>query len=91
MVIFSVCVCEVVDELESIMSRGGNIVDFHCADFFPERWFQLVVLLQCNNDVLYDRLTARYTLPAPCAVCMSGRRVVSTLSLALPPFPLPLL
>lgn len=28
----------VCDELEEQMSAGGNVVDFHTCDFFPERW-----------------------------------------------------
>lgn len=50
----------VCDELEPLMSqKGGIILEFHSCDFFPERWFQLVVLLRCNNTELYDRLQAR--------------------------------
>ncbi len=50
----------VCDELEPLMStRGGIILEFHSCDFFPERWFQLVVLLRCDNTQLYDRLQAR--------------------------------
>ena len=50
----------VCDELEPLMSeRGGIILEFHSCGFFPERWFQLVVLLRCNNTDLYDRLLAR--------------------------------
>ena len=46
----------VCDELEPIMQNGGVILEFHSCDFFPERWFKLVVLLRCNNTELYDRL-----------------------------------
>ncbi|XP_008222518.1 PREDICTED: adenylate kinase isoenzyme 6 homolog [Prunus mume] len=49
----------VCDELEDTMEGGGNIVDYHGCDFFPERWFDLVVVLQTDNTVLYDRLTRR--------------------------------
>ncbi|CAB4320551.1 unnamed protein product [Prunus armeniaca] len=49
----------VCDELEDTMEEGGNIVDYHGCDFFPERWFDLVVVLQTDNTVLYDRLTRR--------------------------------
>jgi len=28
-------------------------------DFFPERFFQLVLVLQTDNTVLFDRLVAR--------------------------------
>jgi adenylate kinase len=77
------------------MAEGGNIVDFHSCDFFPERWvaagmdrrpafppllrwrifvcwqretdsvctlcrwFDLVVVLQTDNSILYERLGAR--------------------------------
>ncbi|KAK1284502.1 hypothetical protein QJS10_CPB21g00343 [Acorus calamus] len=49
----------VCDELEDMMEEGGNIVDYHGCDFFPERWFDRVVVLQTNNSILYDRLTSR--------------------------------
>mmetsp|Transcript_45582 Transcript_45582/g.74282 ORF Transcript_45582/g.74282 Transcript_45582/m.74282 type:complete len:175 (-) Transcript_45582:165-689(-) len=49
----------VVDELEDEASRGGLLVDHHGVDFFPERWFDLVVVLRTQNDVLYPRLEAR--------------------------------
>lgn len=49
----------VCDELEDMMEEGGNIVDYHGCDFFPERWFNRVVVLQTNNSVLYDRLSNR--------------------------------
>jgi len=41
------------------MSAGGNIVDFHSCDFFPERWFDLVVVLRTYNEILYPRLEKR--------------------------------
>ncbi|XP_010443831.1 PREDICTED: adenylate kinase isoenzyme 6 homolog [Camelina sativa] len=49
----------VCDELEDVMQGGGNIVDYHGCDFFPERWFDRVVVLQTENSLLYDRLTKR--------------------------------
>ncbi|XP_071709336.1 adenylate kinase isoenzyme 6 homolog [Rutidosis leptorrhynchoides] len=49
----------VCDELEDIMEGGGNIVDHHGCDFFPERWFDRVAVLRTENSVLYDRLTKR--------------------------------
>lgn len=42
------------------MEEGGNIVDYHGCDFFPERWFDYVVVLQTDNTILYDRLSRRY-------------------------------
>ncbi|TXI93971.1 MAG: hypothetical protein E6Q33_01470 [Neisseriales bacterium] len=35
------------------------MVEFHSSDFFPLRYFDLVVLLRCSNDRLYPRLEAR--------------------------------
>ncbi|CAN0854256.1 Adenylate kinase isoenzyme 6 homolog [Linum grandiflorum] len=49
----------VCDEIEDAMEEGGNIVDYHGCDFFPERWFDRVVVLQTENSVLFDRLTKR--------------------------------
>ncbi|CAN6467651.1 unnamed protein product [Victoria cruziana] len=47
------------DEIENLMEEGGNIVDYHGCDFFPERWFDCVVVLQTDNTALYDRLEKR--------------------------------
>lgn len=52
---------QVIDELEDVMSEGGNIVEYHGCDFFPERWFNLVIVLRTNNTILYDRLLKRCT------------------------------
>ena len=41
------------------MTKGGNIVEYHSCDFFPERWFQAVYVVRCDNTILYDRLQAR--------------------------------
>jgi len=41
------------------MGEGGNVVDYHSCAFFPERWFQLVVVLKTDNGVLYPRLEDR--------------------------------
>lgn len=50
---------QVNDHLEDILAEGGHVVDHHTCDFFPERWFDLVVVLQTDNTVLYDRLQKR--------------------------------
>ena len=42
-------------------------MDFHSCDFFPERWFDLVIVLQTDNTVLYDRLDKR-CVPRPLLV-----------------------
>lgn len=41
------------------MSEGGNIIEYHGCEFFPERWFNAVFVIRCNNTLLYDRLLER--------------------------------
>uniref|UniRef100_A0A0B6ZMS3 Adenylate kinase isoenzyme 6 homolog n=1 Tax=Arion vulgaris TaxID=1028688 RepID=A0A0B6ZMS3_9EUPU len=48
-----------IDELEDVMSKGGNIVDYHSCEFFPERWFDIVFVLRTDNTILHTRLTER--------------------------------
>ncbi|GBF95109.1 adenylate kinase isoenzyme [Raphidocelis subcapitata] len=50
---------KVVDALEDALSGGGCVVEHHSCDFFPERWFDLVVVLQADNTVLWERLEKR--------------------------------
>ena len=49
-----------MDTLEDAMNTGGNIVDYHGCDFFPERWFDIVFVLRTDNGLLYKRLEERY-------------------------------
>ena len=41
------------------IAKGGLIIDFHTSEFFPLRYFDLVVLMRCSNEKLYPRLEAR--------------------------------
>nr|CAG8594708.1 4307_t:CDS:2 [Entrophospora candida] len=51
---------KVVDELEEIIEEdGGNIIDFHSCELFPERWFDLIIVLRADITILYDRLEKR--------------------------------
>ena len=50
---------QVCDALEDDLTAGGVIVDYHGCDFFPERWFDLVIVLQTDNSVLWNRLEKR--------------------------------
>ena len=51
---------QLCDELEDAMSEGGIILDTHCCiDYFPERWFDLVVVLRSDTNALYERLEGR--------------------------------
>jgi broad-specificity NMP kinase len=51
----------VIDYLEEKLEDkpDGNIIDYHGSDFFPERYFDLVVVLRCDTDLLYKRLKKR--------------------------------
>jgi adenylate kinase len=48
-----------LDELEEEVEGGGAVVEYHAAELFPERWFDLVLVLRCDNSVLYGRLEGR--------------------------------
>jgi adenylate kinase len=55
---------KLLDALEPILedfrqNREGVVLDYHACDFFPERYFDLVLVLQCHTNVLYDRLSSR--------------------------------
>jgi len=49
---------EVIFE-EAADEEKGIVADFHMCDFFPERWFDLVLVLRTSTESLYDRLTKR--------------------------------
>lgn len=48
----------VLDYIEATydIGKGGLIIDFHSSDFFPLRYFDLVILMRCSNEKLYKRL-----------------------------------
>eukprot|EP00747_Dinoflagellata_sp_TGD_P208784 gnl/TRDRNA2_/TRDRNA2_82227_c0_seq1.p1 gnl/TRDRNA2_/TRDRNA2_82227_c0~~gnl/TRDRNA2_/TRDRNA2_82227_c0_seq1.p1 ORF type:complete len:177 (+),score=55.11 gnl/TRDRNA2_/TRDRNA2_82227_c0_seq1:2-532(+) len=50
----------VTDALEPLVEDGGALVDFHSAACLPEDWFDLVVVLRAETDVLYARLEKRH-------------------------------
>lgn len=52
---------KVLDHMEERLGteEGGVVVDYHSCDLFPERWFDLVVVLTCDNKELYERLESR--------------------------------
>lgn len=50
---------KLLDIMEGMMAKGGNVVDYHGCEFFPERWFDGVFVIRTNNTTLYDRLTVR--------------------------------
>jgi adenylate kinase len=44
-----------LDLLEVRQVGGGLILEHHVTDIFPERWFDLVLVLRTDNTRLYDR------------------------------------
>ena len=55
---------KLLDEMEVIFEREaenekGIVADYHVCKIFPERWFDLVLVLRTNTEVLFDRLSAR--------------------------------
>lgn len=59
---------KVVDYLEDVLDihkHRDTVVDFHTSDFFPERWFDLVIVLRTSAASHYERLQAKYVIPLP--------------------------
>ncbi|KAF2404476.1 P-loop containing nucleoside triphosphate hydrolase protein [Trichodelitschia bisporula] len=50
---------KLLDALEKEVPEGGYILDWHACDLFPKSWIDLVVVIRCDSDILYDRLAAR--------------------------------
>lgn len=50
---------KLLDGLEGMMAAGGNIVDYHSCNLFPERWFDAIFVLRTDNTTLFDRLSSR--------------------------------
>ena len=56
---------KLLDILETVFQEAQEVenvsivTDFHVCEIFPERWFDLVLVLRTRTEVLYDRLTAR--------------------------------
>ena len=39
--------------------NSGNVIDFHSPGIFDDDWFDLVIILKCSTEILFDRLTER--------------------------------
>lgn len=55
---------KLLDQMEPMIDQAaedevGVVVDYHVCEIFPERWFDLVLVLRSSTEVLYDRLTKR--------------------------------
>lgn len=48
-----------MEDVLEIHTVRNKIVEYHGSEFFPERWFDLVVVLRTDTEVLYTRLTER--------------------------------
>ncbi|CAO1617486.1 unnamed protein product [Parajaminaea phylloscopi] len=44
---------------EDSAERGGLVLDWHTCDVWPERWVDLVVVLRCDHEKLWERLEKR--------------------------------
>lgn len=54
---------KVLDHIEDVLEIDKNrrfIVEYHCSELFPERWFDLVIVLTTDSSVLHGRLEERY-------------------------------
>lgn len=38
---------------------GNLVADYHSCELFPERWYDLIIVLRADTHVLYDRLKQR--------------------------------
>jgi adenylate kinase len=55
---------KLLDAMEVVLDKAaeegkGIVVDFHMCEIFPERWFDLVLVLRASTENLFDRLTKR--------------------------------
>eukprot|EP00543_Licmophora_paradoxa_P005857 CAMPEP_0202452822 /NCGR_PEP_ID=MMETSP1360-20130828/10936_1 /ASSEMBLY_ACC=CAM_ASM_000848 /TAXON_ID=515479 /ORGANISM="Licmophora paradoxa, Strain CCMP2313" /LENGTH=147 /DNA_ID=CAMNT_0049071751 /DNA_START=291 /DNA_END=731 /DNA_ORIENTATION=+ len=55
---------KLLDKMEELLKEsldnGQSVVcDYHSCELFPERWFDLVLVLQSKTEVLFDRLQKR--------------------------------
>ena len=48
-----------LDCVENDLEEGGQIIDWHACDLFPPSMIDLVCVIRCDNQLLYDRLSAR--------------------------------
>lgn len=50
---------KLLNDMDPVVSKGGFVVDYHACDLFPQRWFELVLVVRASTEVLFDRLSAR--------------------------------
>ncbi len=53
---------KILDYIEDVLhidNNGGFIIEYHSSEWFPERWFDLVVCLHASTEKMHDRLAKR--------------------------------
>lgn len=50
---------KLLDVVEPILEDGSQIIDWHACDLFPEALIDLIVVVRCKTETLFDRLKAR--------------------------------
>lgn len=50
---------KLLDAMEAQLARGGNVIDWHACDLWPASAIDLVVVVRCGTEQLYDRLKGR--------------------------------
>jgi len=50
---------QLLDAIEPDLEAGGQIIDWHACDMFPQSLIDLVVVVRCNSTILFDRLKSR--------------------------------
>ena len=48
-----------LDCVENELEEGGQVIDWHACDLFPPSMIDLVCVVRCDNQILYDRLKER--------------------------------
>ncbi len=51
--------CKLLDTIEADVNEGGQIIEWHACEMFPQSWVDLVVVLRTDSTLLYDRLSSR--------------------------------
>ena len=50
---------KLIDHIEDNLKNGGYLIDTHLSDVVDIKYIDLVIVLRCNNTILYDRLKDR--------------------------------
>ncbi|KAL3945838.1 MAG: hypothetical protein SGBAC_000110 [Bacillariaceae sp.] len=55
---------KLLDAMEALFEKAaeegqGIVADYHACELFPERWFDLILVLRTQTETLFDRLSSR--------------------------------